>query len=46
MEEKLITLKTAKLAKEKGFNLAVNHFYDEISGLDNGDGALISLRNN
>lgn len=38
MSNKLIKFKTAVLAKEKGYDVPVNNYYDEISGLDNGDG--------
>jgi hypothetical protein len=34
MKEQLITLETAKLAKEKGFDIAVQHFYDKEGNLD------------
>ncbi len=33
MEETLVTIKTAKLAKEKGFNIEVNAFYNTYTAL-------------
>lgn len=37
VQEQLINYSTAKLAKEKGFNLPTNYYYDKI-GLEKGDG--------
>lgn len=39
MEEQLISFNTAKLAKEKGFDLKQKHWYDQIGGLNPRRGA-------
>lgn len=48
MKDELITFETAKLAKELGFDLKTNFYYDEKGVLDNGDGDIeyIELNHN
>lgn len=48
MEERLVDFETAKLAKEKGFDLKTNYFYYNDGVLDQGDGDTehISLNHN
>ena len=43
MEEQLITLETAKLAKEKGFNIVTECFYNKGSGLKIQSDSLLRL---